>query len=93
MSVYVGAAEWPFGRMVMAHMTADSTQELLEMADKIGVARKWIQYPGTYLEHFDICKSKRFLAVRNGAIEVDHENEGKMLIAKRDAEREAKEKP
>jgi hypothetical protein len=37
------------------------------MADRIGVARKWIQKAGTDHEHFDICKSKRELAVRAGA--------------------------
>jgi len=57
--------------MMMCHMYADSTEELLAMADRIGVARKWIQYPGTYKEHFDVCKSKRALAVQDGAIEVE----------------------
>ena len=35
-----------FGRMKMSHMIADSTDELLEMADAIGVARRWIQQSG-----------------------------------------------
>ena len=83
MAVYVGAAEWPFGRMLMAHMTADSSSELVAMADKIGVARKWIQCEGTYREHFDICKSKRELAISHGAIPVDHEKEVSMLKEKR----------
>lgn len=69
MSVYVDDMRAPFGRMVMCHMTADSTEELLAMADKIGVARRWIQYPGTWKEHFDIALSKRALAVKAGAIE------------------------
>lgn len=85
MSVYVGAAEWPFGRMIMAHMTADTTEELLVMADRIGVQRKWIQYPNTWKEHFDICKSKRDLAVKNGAIEVDHKGETDLMQRKRAA--------
>ena len=59
-----------FGRMKMSHMAADSTAELLTMADKIGVARKWIQYPGTAKEHFDVCLSARAKAVKAGAIEV-----------------------
>lgn len=70
MSVYVDPAIWPFGRMKMCHMIADSHEELVAMADKIGVARKWIQYPGTDREHFDICKSKRALAVAAGAMEI-----------------------
>lgn len=56
-----------FGRMKMSHMIADTTEELLEMCDKIGVNKKWIQEKGTRLEHFDISMSKRELAIANGA--------------------------
>lgn len=59
-----------FGRMKMSHMIADTTEELLDMADRIGVARKWIQKAGTRHEHFDIALSKRRLAVKEGAIEL-----------------------
>lgn len=71
MTVYVDNMRASYGRMKMCHMVADSTQELLEMVDKIGVQRKWIQYPGTYKEHFDICLSKRILAVKEGAQEIN----------------------
>lgn len=74
MSVYVDDMyKYPlgqFGRMKMSHMAADSTAELLAMADRIGVARKWLQHPDTDREHFDIALSKRALAVKAGAIEV-----------------------
>jgi hypothetical protein len=70
MAVYVDNMRAKFGRMVMCHMRADSTEELLSMADRIGVARKWIQYPGTFREHFDVCLSAKAKAVENGAIEV-----------------------
>lgn len=70
MSVYVDDMRAPFGRMIMCHMMADTSDELLQMADTIGVARKWIQYPGTPKEHFDISLSKRALAVKHGAIEI-----------------------
>jgi chloramphenicol 3-O-phosphotransferase len=56
--------------MVMCHMIADSTEELLVMADTIGVQRKWIQDAGTHLEHFDIALVKRKLAVEHGAIAI-----------------------
>lgn len=70
MRVYVDDMEAPYGRLKMCHMIADSTEELLAMADRIGVRRKWIQKAGTPSEHFDIAKSKRALAVAAGAIEV-----------------------
>lgn len=71
MSVYVDDFDIQFGRMKMSHMLADSTQELLEMADKIGVNRKWIQGKGTIKEHFDICLAKKQLAIKHGAKTVD----------------------
>lgn len=57
-----------FGRMKMSHMAADTTEELLQMVDKIGVARKWIQDKGEGNEHFDISMAYREKAIRNGAI-------------------------
>lgn len=68
--VYVDDMAAPFGRYVMCHMIADSTDELLAMADAIGVARKWIQKPGTAQEHFDIAKVKRDRATLLGAIQI-----------------------
>lgn len=70
MSVYVDYMQAKFGRMVMCHMMADTREELLAMVDKIGVDRKWIQDFGTPREHFDICLSKRKLAIKYGAKEV-----------------------
>ncbi|WP_299933407.1 DUF4031 domain-containing protein [uncultured Pelagimonas sp.] len=69
MSVYVDNPQHRVGRMVMCHMLADSIAELMVMADTIGVDRKWFQ-PQRH-PHFDICKAKRTLAIKAGAIEVD----------------------
>lgn len=69
MSVYVDDPIWPFGRMMMCHMFADSEEELVAMARKIGVQAKWIQRNSRLL-HFDVCKSKRVIAIGVGAIEV-----------------------
>lgn len=70
MSVFVDDMRAKFGQMIMCHMGADTTEELLAMADTIGVQRKWLQHAGTWREHFDIALSKRALAVKAGAIEV-----------------------
>lgn len=72
MSVYVDP---PFHRYRrghrtyhMCHMMADTLEELFDMVNRIGVDPKWFQ-EGRY-PHFDICKSKRELAIQNGAIPV-----------------------
>lgn len=70
--VYVDAAIWPFGRMVMCHMIGDTPEELHAMADRIGVARRWFQCPPkASFWHYDIAKSKRALAIAAGAIDCD----------------------
>jgi hypothetical protein len=87
MSVYVDDMRAPFGRMIMCHMVADSTEELLAMADSIGVARKWIQHAGTWKEHFDISLTKRTLAVRHGAIEATQREIARKEIQRRKDDR------
>lgn len=85
MPVYVGVPMWPFGRMIMCHMVADTEEELDEMADKIGVARRWKQAPRRdkgvgSLVHYDIAKSKRQLALYHGAVPLnDIEAEAEVL--------------
>lgn len=70
MAVYIDNFNAPYRRMKMCHMIADTTQELLDMCTKIGVAHKWIQEKGTYNEHFDICLTKKKEALMHGAIEI-----------------------
>lgn len=82
MAVYVDDMKARFGRMIMCHMMADTKQELLEMADRIGVNRRWIQHEGTIHEHFDIALSKRAIAVKSGAKEVTRRELVEMMRAK-----------
>lgn len=79
MSVYVGPSIYPFGRMIMCHMVADSLEELHDMADKLGIARYHFQ-KGNGKPHYDICKSKRILAIEYGAKSVDERTIIKVLV-------------
>lgn len=80
MAVYIDNMNACYRGMVMCHMVADTLDELHEMADKIGVDRKWFQclkkasYP-----HYDICLSKKRLAIQYGAVEI---NDKRILIQK-----------
>lgn len=71
MAAYVDDMRAPFRRMVLCHLVADTLDELHAMADRIGVARRWYQGPPlTPWPHYDICQSKRTLAVQAGAMEI-----------------------
>ncbi len=73
MSVYVDRlavyGQWRWG--VSCHMVADTVEELHAMADKIGHKRAWFQPGGGNPPHYDLTASRRKLAVKNGAIEID----------------------
>ncbi len=71
------------GRMRMSHMMADSTAELLEMADRIGLDRRHLQHAGTAREHFDICLSRRARAVAAGAVEITMRDMARMRRERR----------
>lgn len=68
MTVYVDPARYPYGRMIMCHMIADTEEELHDMADRIGVRQ--VHFQDGARPHYDICKTKRAQAVRLGAQEV-----------------------
>ena len=71
MPVYVDHARNSFGPMALSHMAADTTEELLAMADTIGLKRKWIRCLGKPEEHFDVSEGMRFKALIAGAIPVE----------------------
>ena len=79
MSVYIDNWQAPFRGMLMCHMIADTHDELIAMVDAIGVQRRWIQKQGTRWEHFDICLSKKELALRHGAVETGAKELVKMM--------------
>ena len=61
--LYVDNARIPYWRMKMCHLTADTTEELFEAADKLGLKARWVQHPGTPHEHLDVSLSKRQVAI------------------------------
>lgn len=83
MTVYVDDMRATFGRMVMCHMLADSDEELLAMADRIGVQRKWHQHPGTPRSHFDIALSMKAKALAAGAVEIRWRDSGRVSMHRR----------
>ncbi|GGX74959.1 hypothetical protein GCM10011309_26440 [Litorimonas cladophorae] len=71
MSVYVDPAKFPFRGYIMCHMIADSLDELHQMADLIGMERRWFQTPPKASHpHYDIPEDKRSHAISLGAVEV-----------------------
>ena len=88
MTVYVDEPRNKFGRMVMCHMIADTLDELHIMAAKIGMHREWFQNNADH-PHYDVSKSKRVLAVRYGAVEVDN-RQLIMIIRKQRSKRNGK---
>ena len=68
--VLVGTRKYPYGKMLMSHMAADTLEELHTMAQAIGIARRHFQdKPGK--PHYDVCQQNKQKAIELGAIEVD----------------------
>jgi len=78
MTVYVDSMKAKYGRMKMCHMIADSEEALHCMAARIGVKRKWFQG-----DHYDICLSKRELAISEGAVEITWMQASAMHLVRR----------
>ena len=83
MGVYIDSMNKPYGRMIMCHMVADSQEELLNMARKIGLNIRWLQYPNTYKEHFDISLGYKAKALAHGAKEISRKELGAFLKSRK----------
>ena len=74
MAVYVDelfvTEKTPNWRYVKAcHLTADTLEELHELAKRVGMKREWFQNHPRH-PHYDLTATKRRLAVRLGAVEI-----------------------
>lgn len=71
MTVYVDQEKNKYRHMLMSHLVADSIDELHAMADRLGLKRRWFQVSNNGTPHYDVCQTKRALAISLGAIEID----------------------
>jgi hypothetical protein len=88
--VYVDSAYIKQGKHRWCHMLADSHEELMAFAKRCQLNPRWIQYEGTYREHFDVTEAKRALALQLGAEEITTQDLGLMLIRRREAQKVAR---
>ena len=70
MAVYVDDARIKWRGYRMCHMIADSSFELDEMAETLGLKQHWKQKPFEPDEHFDITWTIRKHAIILGAIPI-----------------------
>lgn len=68
----------------MCHMVADTHEELLAMAEAIGLRRRWLQDAGTYREHFDVSLTKKREALARGAVEISRRELAAFLRERRE---------
>ncbi|KVD35445.1 hypothetical protein WI84_16390 [Burkholderia ubonensis] len=68
----------------MSHLIADTRDELLDMARRIGLNVRHIQKPRTHGEHFDICMSYRKRAVTAGAVLITLRQCSAMCVRRRE---------
>jgi hypothetical protein len=70
---------------VWSHLMADTHDELVDFARRLGLNTRWIQHEGKPLEHFDVTEPKRQAALRLGAVPIRYGAEGAALTrAKRE---------
>lgn len=67
---FIDSRKWPY--KYYCHMVADTVSELLNFAETIlEINTKWFQHnEREWLAHFDLTKSLRDRAIRNGALEI-----------------------
>lgn len=67
-----------------SHLLADSDEELLEFAKRIGLDPAWIQHPGEPHCHFDVTDAMRVKAIAAGAEQITYRESGALVGVKRE---------
>lgn len=87
MTVYVDDMRKPvrLNRFVAnwSHLYADTSEELAMFASKLGLKPAWLQYAGSWKEHYDVTDEKRQLAIKLGAVPVTYRETGVYMLTKR----------
>ncbi|MBY0547608.1 MAG: DUF4031 domain-containing protein [Candidatus Obscuribacterales bacterium] len=73
MAVYVDAAIHRWRNKLWCHLIADDEEELHIFAEQLGLKREWYQIESS-LNHYDIPKETRELAVQMGALEISRKH-------------------
>jgi hypothetical protein len=92
MTVYVDDMRRParVGRIRArwSHLMADTHDELMAFAARLGLRPEWIQHAGSYREHFDLTEPHRAKALELGAHAITYPHgTGLVLAEKRAAKR------
>ncbi len=88
MACYVDDMRAPYGRLILCHLLADSEAELESMARSLGLKPSW-----RHNDHYDICLSKRALALSLGAVPISLREACRIRIARRERERASRLAP
>lgn len=68
---------------IWSHLMADTHEELIAFALKLGLSPAWIQHAGTHREHFDVIDTKRQVAISLGAVEISYPRGTAELLARK----------
>lgn len=66
-----------------SHLLADTHEELIVFADRLGLKHEWIQSAGTYREHFDLTEGVRRRAIAAGAEEITYPSGTGLVLARK----------
>lgn len=70
-----------------SHLFADTHDELMEAAQKLGLRPEWLQHPGTYREHFDVTDTIRKMAIQMAAKPISYPRETAELLHRKKSAR------
>jgi hypothetical protein len=66
-----------------SHLYADTSEELQSFAQQLGLKPEWLQYAGTWKEHYDVTDQTRKQALQLGATSVTYRQTGIYMSQKK----------